>query len=225
MRYTITEGDLQMLTILLEPGEKIRAEAGKMIYMSANTKMEAHVFGGLKGAFRRILARESLFLTEFSSIEGTALLAFAGNYPGKIEVIDLNKKGGEFIVQKDAYICGQDTVDIGIALVKRFAAGFFGGEGFILERLMGSGLAFIHAGGELIKIKLQEGQQIKVDPGCFVGCDKTVKYDISYVGNIKAALFGGEGLFLLTLTGPGEVILQSMPVSRLAAVLRGVRSK
>lgn len=219
MRYKISGDNLQIVTIELEPGEKVYAEAGAMVYMSSNINMEAKMRGGFLKSLGRKLAGESLFLTEFTSTGGTGIVAFAGNVPGTIKPLELTP-GKNFLVQKDAFLCAQDSVELDIAFQKRLGAIFFGGEGFILERLSGNGLAFIHACGDFVEFDLKPDQRLKVDTGSVVGWDESVEFDIERVKGIKTMFFGGEGLFLTTLKGPGRVILQSMNIANLATALR-----
>ena len=218
MQYKISGDNLQLVTFQIEPGEKIYAEAGSMIYMSANINMEAKMRGGfLKGLGRKI-AGETMFLTEFTSGGGTGLVSFGGNAPGTIKPIELSSDK-EFLVQKDAFLVAEDSVDMSIAFQKRLGAVFFGGEGFILEKLYGSGKAFVHACGDFVEFNLKPDQVMKVDTGSVVGWDGTVTYDIQRVKGIKTMFFGGEGLFLTTLRGPGRILIQSMTLSNLATAL------
>jgi uncharacterized protein (TIGR00266 family) len=218
MEYKITGDNLQLVTLEIEPSEKIYAEAGSMVYMSGNINMEAKMRGGfLKGLGRKI-AGETMFLTEFTSAGGKGLVSFGGNAPGTIKPINLNE-GKEFIIQKDAFLVAQDSIDLSIAFQKRLGAAFFGGEGFILERLNGTGTAFIHACGDFVEFDLQPDQILKVDTGSVVGWDGTVTYDIQRVKGIKTMFFGGEGIFLTTLKGPGKVIIQSLNLGNLATAL------
>ncbi len=175
------------------------------------------VMGMLLGAGKRLLTGESLFMTVFTNQgSGKQHVAFAAPYPGKILAMDLRQLGGSLICQKDSFLCAARGVSIGIAFQRRLGVGLFGGEGFIMQRLDGDGLSFVHAGGTLHELELQAGQTLRVDTGCIVALQPTVNYDIQLVGGIKTALFGGEGLFFATLTGPGRVWLQSLPLSRLA---------
>lgn len=218
MEYKITGDNLQLVTLEIEPSEKVYAEAGSMVYMSGNINMEAKMRGGfLKGLGRKI-AGETMFLTEFTSAGGKGLVSFGGNAPGTIMPIKISE-GKEFIIQKDAFLVAQDSIELSIAFQKRLGAAFFGGEGFILERLNGSGTAFIHACGDFVEFDLQPDQLLKVDTGSVVGWDNTVSYDIQRVKGIKTMFFGGEGIFLTTLKGPGKAIIQSMNLSNLATAL------
>ena len=218
MRHKIVGDNLQMVVIELEPGEKVFAEAGALNHMSANVEMETKIKGGFLKGLKRMFSGESLFLTEFKASRGNGVVAFTGSVPGKIVPVKI-ERGKEVLVQKDAFLVAEEGVDLDIAFVKRFGAGFFGGEGFILEKLSGEGLAFIHACGDLIEYDLQSNQILKVDTGHVVGFEATVDYDITLVKGVKSMLFGGEGLFLAKLTGPGKVMLQSMTLRNLAAAL------
>jgi len=225
--YEIFGTEMQYVEVELDPGEAAIGEAGSMMYMQDSISLETifgdgthqgGIFGKLLGAGKRLLTGESLFMTIYSN-QGTAKrrVAFAAPYPGKIVPIDLSKIGGTFICQKDAFLCAARGVSVGIAFQRKLGAGFFGGEGFIMQKLEGDGLAFIHAGGTLMKRDLAPGERLRVDTGCLVGMQPSVNYDIEYVGKIKTALFGGEGLFFATLQGPGTIYLQSLPLSRMAS--------
>lgn len=225
--YKIYGDDMQFVEVELDPMEAAVAEAGGMMYMDDGIQMEtifgdgsqqnSGFLGSLMGAGKRLLVGESLFMTVFQNRgQGKRRVAFGAPYPGKIIPVQLGEIGGELLAQKDAFLCAAKGVSVGIAFTKRFGAGLFGGEGFILERLQGDGLAFIHAGGAIYDRTLAPGEIIRVDTGCIVAFQPTVDYDIQMVGGIKTALFGGEGLFFATLRGPGRVWLQSLPLSRLA---------
>jgi uncharacterized protein (TIGR00266 family) len=225
--YQIYGNEMQYVEVELDPMEAAVAEAGGMMYMEEGIEMEtifgdgsqqnSGFLGALMGAGRRLLVGESLFMTVFQNRgQGKRRLAFGAPYPGKIIPVHLGTIGGELLAQKDAFLCAAKGVSIGIAFTKRFGAGLFGGEGFILERLQGDGLAFIHAGGTIHERELGAGEVLRVDTGCIVAFQPSVQYDIQYVGKIKTALFGGEGLFFATLRGPGKIWLQSLPFSRLA---------
>lgn len=218
MKYKISGDNLQLVTIQIEPGEKIYAEAGSMVYISENINMEAKMRGGFLKGIGRKFAGETMFLTEFSSVGGTGLVSFGGNVPGTIKPVELTSSK-EFIAQKDAFLCAENSVDMSIVFQKRLGAAFFGGEGFILEKLSGCGIAFVHACGDFVEFDLKPGQVLKVDTGSVVGWDNTVSYDIERVKGIKTMFFGGEGLFLTTLRGPGHVMLQSLDLSNLATAL------
>ena len=226
--FTIEGSEMQYVEVELDPGESAVAEAGRMMYMTSGIAMET-IFGDgsesqqaglldkLLGAGKRLLTGESLFMTVFTnSGSGKQRVAFAAPYAGKILPMDLSELGGELICQKDAFLCAAKGVTIGIAFQKKIGVGLFGGEGFIMQRLEGDGLLFLHAGGTVRLLDLQPGETLRVDTGCLVALQPSVTYDIQFVGGIKTALFGGEGLFFALLTGPGRVWLQSLPLSRLA---------
>ncbi len=219
MNYKISGDNLQLVTIEIQPGEKIFAEAGAMVYMSGNITMEAKMRGGLMKGIGRKFMGETLFLTEFTSSGGTGTVSFGGNAPGTIYPVDIGPQK-EFLVQKDAFLVAEDGVELSVAFQKRLGAGFFGGEGFILERLSGTGKVFIHACGDFIEYDLQPDQLLKVDTGSVVGWDASVTYDIERVAGIKTMFFGGEGIFLTTVKGPGKVIIQSLDLGRLAHALQ-----
>lgn len=214
--YQIYGSDLQLVEIELDPREGVRAEVGTMTYMESGITMETTSGGGLFAGFKRMLTGEGFFITTFIN-EGRkkARVGFAAPYPGKVVPVDLAEVGGRFLCEKDAFLCAAKGIDINVAFTKKLGAGFFGGEGFILQELRGDGLAFIHAGGTLIAKQLDIGDELKVDTGCIVGFSPTVDYDIKFVGGFRNALFGGEGLFLASLKGPGLVYLQSLPLSKL----------
>jgi len=218
MNHKIVGDNLQIVTLEISEGETVYGEAGSMVYMSPNMEMEAKSRGGILKGLGRKLAGETFFMTEFSSAGGTAIVAFAGNAPGKIQAWDLST-GTDFMAQKDAFLCADDGVDMKIAFQKRLGATFFGGEGFILQRLSGDGTAFVHACGDFIEMELGQGERLKVDTGSVVGWEATVDYDIERVKGIKTMLFGGEGLFITRLEGPGKVLLQSMTLKNLAMAL------
>ncbi len=225
--YQIHGDDLQFVEIELDPQEAVVAEAGAMMFMDDGIEMET-IFGdgsqqgggflnALVGAGKRLLTGESLFMTVFQNrAVGKKRVAFGAPYPGKIIAIHLSEIGGELIAQKDSFLCAAKGVSVGIALNRKIGAGLFGGEGFIMQRLQGDGWAFVHAGGTLYQRELGVGETLRVDTGCVVAFQRGVDFDIQYVGKIKTAFFGGEGLFLATLRGPGRVWLQSLPLSRLA---------
>ena len=225
--YEIFGDDMQFVEVELDPGEAALAEAGGMMYMDDAIAMET-IFGdggsqqrgfldALVGAGKRLLTGESLFMTVFQNRgTGKRRVAFGAPYPGKILPVPLSSIGGELICQKDSFLAAAKGVSIGIAFQKKLGVGLFGGEGFIMQRLQGDGLVFVHAGGTLFERDLAPGEVIRVDTGCIVGFQPSVTYDIQLAGGIKTALFGGEGLFLATLRGPGRIWLQSLPFSRLA---------
>lgn len=215
--YQIYGDDLQLVEIELDPREGVRAEAGTMTYMESGIEMLTSTGGGLLKGLKRAVTGESFFITTFLN-QGNrrSKVAFAAPYPGKVITLDLSAEGGNFICQKDSFLCAAQGIEVEIAFTKRLGAGLFGGEGFILQRLQGDGLAFVHAGGTVIEKNLAVGETIRVDTGCIVGMSTSVDYDISFVGGFRNALFGGEGLFIAKLSGPGKVYLQSLPFSRLA---------
>lgn len=215
--YKIFGDDLQLVEIELDPGEAVRAEAGTMTYMETGIEMQTGTGGGLLKGLKRMVTGESFFITSFlNQGQDRSRVAFAAPYPGKVIPLDLSTLGGRFLCQKDSFLCAAQGIEIEIAFTKRLGAGLFGGEGFILQRLEGDGLAFVHAGGTIIEKDLAAGELLRVDTGCLVAFALSVDYDIQFVGGFKNALFGGEGLFLAHLTGPGKVYLQSLPLSRLA---------
>ena len=214
--YKLIGDDMQAVIITLDPGESVQAEAGAMMYMDPGIEMNTEMQSGVMGGLKRIISGESFFITSFTNNGSDRNeVAFAAPYPGKILPLQLESLGA-ILCQRDAYLCSAYGIDISVAFTKRLGAGFFGGEGFILQRLEGDGLGFIHAGGTLIKKELQPGETVKVDTGCLVAFTQNVSYDIKFVGGIKTAVFGGEGLFFALLTGPGTVWLQTLPFSRLA---------
>jgi uncharacterized protein (TIGR00266 family) len=215
--YTIIGDDMQLVEIELDPAEGVRAEAGAMLYMEDGIQMQTDTGGGVFKGFKRMITGESFFITTFlHGGTGKSKVAFAAPYPGKIIPLDLTALGGTFLCQKDGFLAAARGIEIEVAFTKRLGAGLFGGEGFILQKLQGDGLAFVHAGGTVVKKELAAGQTLRVDTGCLVAFAPTVDYDIQFIGGFRNALFGGEGLFLAQLKGPGTVYLQSLPFSRLA---------
>ena len=226
--YEIKGSEMQFVEVELDPGEAAVGEAGSLFFMDAGITMDTvfgdgsgggggGFFGKLLGAGKRLVTGESLFLTTFTCVSNQReQVAFASPYPGKIVPMHLDQLGGELICQKDAYLCAARGVQVTIAFQKKIGVGLFGGEGFIMQRLQGDGLAFVHAGGHVHVIELAAGETLRVDTGCIVAYQPTVDFDIQYVGGIKTALFGGEGIFFATLRGPGRAWLQSLPLSRLA---------
>ncbi len=229
IEYEILGDDMQFVKIELDPNEAVIGEAGSMMYLEDDIQMQTifgdgspsqggGFMGALMGAGKRLLTGESLFMTVFQN-QGSAKrkVAFAAPYPGKIIPLHLAELGGSLLAQKDSFLCAAKGVSLGIAFTRRFGAGLFGGEGFILQKLDGDGWAFVHAGGTLEERTLVAGETLRVDTGCIIAMTPTVDYDIQMAGGIKTMLFGGEGLFLATLRGPGKVWLQSLPFSRLAS--------
>lgn len=225
--YNIHGEEMQYVEIELDYEEGVIAESGSFMMMDDGIKMET-IFGDgsqkdkgflgkILGAGKRILTGESLFMTAFyNTVSTKRKVCFASPYPGKIIPIDLDEFGGKFICQKDAFLCAAKGVSIGIEFSKKLGRGLFGGEGFIMQKLEGDGMTFVHAGGTMAKKVLQAGELLRVDTGCIVGFTNTVHYDIEFVGGIKNTIFGGEGLFFAKLQGPGTVYIQSLPFSRLA---------
>ncbi len=218
MKYKISGDNLQIVTCELEPNEKVYAEAGTMVYMSGNMMFEARAKGGMMKGLKRKLAGETFFLTEFSPTRGQGFVGFGGSAPGTIMPIQLTP-GKDFMIQKTAFLCAENSVNLDMAWQKKLGASMFGGEGFILQKLSGKGTAFIQATGDFVEMDLQPGQIIKVDTGSVVGWDATVSYDIQRAGGLKTMMFAGEGVFLTTLRGPGKILLQSMNLAELAATL------
>lgn len=228
--FEIKGSEMQFVEIELDPGEAAVGEAGSLMFMDGGIEMDTvfgdgsqqqgggGFFGKLLGAGKRLITGESLFTTVYTNnARGKQRVAFAAPYPGKVLPMDLRQLGGMLICQKDSFLCAARGVSLGIALQQKLSVGFFGGEGFIMQKLEGDGLAFVHAGGTVVRRELQPGQTLLVDTGCVVAYTANVDFEIQYVGKIKTALFGGEGLFLAKLTGPGTVWLQSLPFSRLAS--------
>ena len=228
--YEIKGAEMQFVEVELDPGEAAVGEAGSMMFMDAGITMDtvfgdgsqnavgSGLFGKLLGAGKRLVTGESLFTTVYTNqTAAKARVAFAAPYAGKIMAMDLSKLGGTLICQKDAFLCAARGVSLGIFFQRKLSIGFFGGEGFIMQRLDGDGMAFVHAGGTVVKRDLQPGQTLFVDTGCLVAMTPNVNFEIQYVGKIKTALFGGEGLFFAKVIGPGTVWLQSLPFSRLAS--------
>ncbi len=241
--YAIHGEEMQFVSITLDPGEACIAEAGAFMYMDPGIDMqtifgdgstkseEGGVMGKLLSAGKRVITGESLFMTVFGNPSAKRQdVAFASPYPGRIIAADLRQHGHQLLCQKDAFLCAAKGISVGIAFQRRIGAGLFGGEGFILQKLEGDGLAFLHAGGTVVPRKLEAGEVLRVDTGCLVAFEPTVDYDIQSVPGIKTAIFGGEGLFFARLTGPGTVWIQSLPFSRLAgkvvaAIPRGGKNR
>ena len=239
--YHIYGEEMQYVEIELDPQEAVVAEAGSFMMMDTDIKMDTifgdgsnqdtSVLGKIFSAGKRMLTGESLFMTAFLNIgSNKRKVSFASPYPGKILPIDLSEKNGKFICQKDAFLCAAKGVSVGIEFSRKLGRGLFGGEGFIMQKLEGDGMAFVHAGGTMAKKVLAAGEVLKVDTGCIVGFSQTINYDVEFVGGIKNTVFGGEGLFFATLRGPGTVYIQSLPFSRLAgrvlaSVPKGVKDR
>jgi uncharacterized protein (TIGR00266 family) len=228
--YQLHGDDMQFVEIELDPGEAAIGEAGSMMYMEDGIRMDTvfgdgsagsgggGLFGKLLGAGKRLITGESLFTTVYTNDgHGKRKVAFAAPYTGKIIPFDLSQHGGTLICQRDAFLCAAKGVALGIAFQRKLGTGFFGGEGFIMQKLDGDGLAFVHSGGTVLERKLAPGEVLRVDTGCVVAYTPDVDFDIQFVGGVKTALFGGEGLFFATLRGPGTVWIQSLPFARLAS--------
>ncbi|MGA0257230.1 MAG: TIGR00266 family protein [Saprospiraceae bacterium] len=225
--YHIHGEEMQYVEIELDPNETVVAEPGSFLMMEEDIEMKTifgdgsnqndGLWGKLMGAGKRVLTGEKLFMTTFTYHgQSKAKVSFASPYPGKVIPLDLTEHGGKIIVQKDAFLCAAKGVSVGIEFSKRLGRGFFGGEGFIMQKIEGDGMAFMHAGGHITRKELKPGEELKVDTGCLVGFTQHVDYDIVFVGGVKNTIFGGEGLFFASLIGPGTVWIQSLPISRLA---------
>jgi uncharacterized protein (TIGR00266 family) len=226
--YRILGEEMQYVEVELDPNETAVAESGSFMMMDDGIQMQT-IFGDgskqnqgflgkLMSAGKRLITGESLFMTAFTNIgHGKKRVSFASPYPGKIIALDLLRLGGKIVAQKDAFLCAAKGVTVGIEFQRRLGTGLFGGEGFIMQKLEGDGMAFVHAGGHVFEKELQPGETLKIDTGCLVAYTQTVDYDIQFVGGIKNTLFGGEGLFFATLRGPGRIWIQTLPISRLAS--------
>src|SRR5215471_2595541 len=226
--YEIKGSEMQFVEVELDPGEAAVGEAGSMMFMDAGVSMEAvfgdgsqksgGLWGALVGAGKRLITGENMFTTVYLNQTGQKRrIAFAAPFPGKILPIDLRSLGGTLIAQKDSFLCAARGVSIGLHFQQKLSVGFFGGEGFVMQRLEGDGMAFVHAGGTVVRRELQAGETVLVDTGCVVAYTPNVNFEIQYVGKVKTTLFGGEGLFLAKMTGPDQIWLQSLPFSRLAS--------
>ncbi|MFA6152329.1 MAG: TIGR00266 family protein [Chitinophagaceae bacterium] len=227
--YRIVGEEMQYVEIELDPNETAVAEAGSFMMMDEGIEMSTifgdgshtgpntNFFGKVLSAGKRLLTGESLFMTTYTNIgQGKKHVSFASPYPGKIIALDLMRLGGRITCQKDSFLCAAKGVSIGIEFQKKLGTGLFGGEGFIMQKLEGDGMAFVHAGGHVLEKELMPGEVLKIDTGCIVAFTHGVSYDIQFVGGIKNTLFGGEGVFFATLRGPGKVWIQTLPISRLA---------
>lgn len=223
--YQLIGDDMQAVVVTLDPGEQVIAEAGAMLYMNDGIDMQTALgtgqnkglMGNLLKAAGRMVTGESFFITTFTNTGASqSSVAFAAPYPGKIVPIDLAQHQSQILCQKDAFLCAARGTDITIDFQRKLGVGLFGGEGFILQRISGDGMAFLHAGGSVFMKQLEQGQTVRVDTGCIAGFERSIQYNIQFVGGFKNAMFGGEGLFLATLTGPGRAYLQTLPLSRLA---------
>ena len=224
--YQLHGNDLQLIEIGLDPGEGVKAEVGAMMSMEEDINMETSTGGGILSGIKRKLAGEGFFITTFTN-KGRAKrhVSFAAPFPGRIIPIDLEELGGSFLCQKDAFLCAAQGIDITVAFTKKIGAGMFGGEGFILQRLKGEGLAFVHAGGAIVRKELMPDETLRVDTGSLVAFSPSIKYSVGLVGGFRNTLFGGEGIFLATMTGPGTLYLQSLPFSRLVDRIAAVMPK
>lgn len=236
IEYTLHGDDMQLVEITLDPGESVISESGAMTYMNADITMETILGDGsikdkqdtlmnkLTGAGKRALTGESIFMTLFTnSGKNRSFVAFAAPYPGKIIPVELKAFGGRLICQKRAFLCAARGVEVDIFLQKKIGVGLFGGEGFIMQKLSGDGLVFLHAGGTIIKKELSDTDMLRIDTGCLVAITESVSYDVEFAGDIKSGVFGGEGIFMATLKGPGTVWLQSLPFSRMADEINKAR--
>ena len=225
LEYKIEGDNLQIVRIKLKPGQDVYAETGKMVYKTSSVEWKTRMTGeglGAKlfGKLKRKLAGESLFMTHFRTLGAEGEVGLAGDFPGRIQAFDLGP-GKSILVQRDGFIAAESSVNLDIAFTKKIGAGLFGGEGFILEKLTGPGTAFIHGGGDFVEFDLAAGETLQVDTGCVVAFDESVQYDVQFAGGIETGIFGGEGLFLATLQGPGKAIIQTMTLSKLRRELGG----
>jgi uncharacterized protein (TIGR00266 family) len=218
MKFEIIGDNLQMAKIDLSPGEGVFAEAGSMVNMSGSVFMESQLKGGIISGLKRAVTGESFFLTRFSAGNEPGFVSFAGTMPGRLFSVKI-QQGKEFIAQRDSFLACEESVELDIAFTDKIRAGLFGGEGFILERMTGDGMVFLHCCGDIVEMTLKPGEVVKVQTGLVVGFEDSVSYDIALAGGITTALFGGEGLFVTTLTGPGKVVLQSMDIAKIAVAL------
>ncbi len=231
LQYRIEGSDLQYVEMVLAPEESVVGEPGAMMYADSGVSIDTRMGDGsdagfgerLAGGFKRSMTGENFFTSVFKNTGSRPLrVAFAAPSPGKIIAVDLATVGGTLICQKGAFLGGSKGVKLGLAFKKRLRAGFFGGEGFIMQKLTGSGTVFIHASGTLAPLELRAGEELKVDTGCLAALQSTVNYDVKYVGSLKTSVLGGEGLFLASVKGPGTVWLQSLPIQRLRAIMMGM---
>ena len=224
MQFQVIGDVMQAVLVHMEMRDEVRAEAGAMMYMTQGITMDTQMQGGMMGGLKRMFTGESLFIPYFRCSVPQGVVGFAAPTPGKVRQLDL-QPGQVWLCQRDSFLFSQSTVDVGIAFTKRLRTGIFGGEGFILQKLTGPGTVFIHGGGNFIDFDLRPNNSLKVDTGCIVAFEQTVQYDIEFMGGFKNTLFGGEGLFLASLRGPGKAVLQTMPFSRLAGRIVGTTSE
>lgn len=223
MNFEVIGDVMQAVNVTMQAGDSVRAEAGAMLFMTTGITMETKMEGGFFGGLKRMVSGESFFVPTFRCDAPVGRVAFAAPNPGKVIRLDLNLEA--WLCQRDSFLFATRDVEISIAFTRKLGAGFFGGEGFILQRLAGAGTSFISCGGNIMEFDLRPGETIKVDTGCIAGFEESVSYDIQFVGGFKNTLFGGEGLFLATLTGPGKAYLQTLPFSRLAGRIMGTTSE
>ncbi len=217
LKYNITGHTTEIVEVILEPGEGIHAETGSMVFMTDGITMRTNLGGGLLKGIKRKLAGEHFFISTFENTGNErAVVGVGAYYPGKIVAIDLGQYEGKLYSQQRCFLCAEKSVEVSIGFTKRLGAGLFGGEGFILQKLYGEGMAFLHAGGSIIRKELLAGETLRVDTGCLLAFSSSIDYDITFVTGVMNPLFGGEGLIMARLTGPGEVLMQSLPFSRLA---------
>jgi uncharacterized protein (TIGR00266 family) len=222
MQFRVVGEDLQALIVDLAPSEAVQAEAGAFLYMTDAVQMDTRMRGGIMGGLQRLMAGSTMFMTQFRATGAPGQVAFAAPYPGTLRELAIQGEG--WLCQRDSFLVSTEGIDITIAFTKRFGAGLFGGEGFVLQQLRGQGNAFIHGGGTFLDFDLTPGQTLRVDTGCIVAFEPTVSYDIQFVGGFTNVLFGGEGLFQAVLSGPGRCILQTLPFSRLVGRIAGSAS-
>ena len=219
MQYQVIGDVMQAVIVHMQQGEEVRAEAGSMMFMTESIQMDTQMTGGFLGGLKRMVTGESFFIPYFRCAGMSGLVGFAAPYPGQVRQLDL--QGEVWLCQRESFLFCTANVEAGIAFTRKLGAGFFGGEGFILQRYAGFGTVFIHGGGNFVEYELKAGETLKVDTGCIVAFQQSVQYDIQFIGGFKNTLFGGEGLFMATLRGPGRCILQTLPLSRLAGRLAG----
>jgi uncharacterized protein (TIGR00266 family) len=220
LSFQILGDDMQVLEVELTAANYVKAEIGALMYKDVTVQMETAASGGVFGGIKRMMTGESYFVSSFRhNSSGTGKVAFTAPYPGKIIKLDLSANKS-FFCQKDSFLCCESNIDISVAFTKKIGVGLFGGEGFVLQKLQGSGLAFVHGGGSVIHRHLSQGEELHVDTGCLLGFNEGVGYDVSFVGGFRNSLFGGEGVFFIKLKGPGDIFLQSLPFSRLSDRIR-----
>ena len=219
MQFQVLGEVMQAVVVQMQQGDEVKAEAGAMFFMTHGIDMQTQMQGGLLGGLKRMVSGESLFIPQFRCQAPSGMVAFAAPYPGQVKQLELN--GDSWLCQRDSYLCSTTGIETAIAFTRKLGVGFFGGEGFVLQRVSGVGTVFVHGGGNFVEFNLQPGEGLKVDTGCIVAFEQSVQYDIQFMGGFKNTIFGGEGLFLATLQGPGRAILQTLPFSRLAGRIMG----